>query len=125
MSSRLDDMKSTILDLISDLKENVFTHSDEQEDLMLVEFFFKRLHPERVMQHIIKKVIPHKNKICSRNIDFFVYNKAIFAGLPDDRIAHYGHIITETNRLDKEDKKVIWEYFDTILELAEDYKKRK
>lgn len=121
----LEDLKSTVLDLIIDLKNNIFTLEDEKGDLMLVEFFFKRLHPENIMQHVVKYILPWKKKIEKRNEDFFLNNKNIFKGLPEDRIDHYGEIIAESDRVDDDDKIVIWEYFDTIIEIAESYKKRK
>ncbi len=121
----LYDMKQTILELISELSGSIFTKSSEQGDLFLVQFFFKQLHPEMVMQHVIKKVLPHKNMIKDRDIKFFLKNKSIFAGLPDDRVSYYGNIIVNTDRLDDEDKKEIWAYFDTLIELAESHKKYK
>ncbi len=118
-------MKSTLLELVKDLKENIFKNNDEQGDLMLVEFFFKRMPEEMVMQHIIKQVIPHKIKIKNRNINFFLENKCLFTGLPDDRVDHYRNIIVYSGRLNNEDLKIIWEYFDTIIALAELYRKHK
>ena len=121
----LNDMKTTILDLIGDLKENIFILSDEQGDLILVEFFFKKIHPDRVIQHIIDHVLPWKDKIKKRDINFFIENQGIFQGLPDDRIFHYGEVIGRSDRVDDEDRRVIWEYFDTMIILSEEYKKNK
>ena len=127
MSSRnlLQDLKATILDLISDLKNNVFTLEDEKGDLMVVEFFFKRLNPESLMQHVISHIIPWKDKIENKDQNFFLENKNIFKGLPEDRLTHYGQIIAKSERVDEEDKKVIWDYFNIIVEIAEIYKKNK
>ena len=57
-----------------------------------------------------------------RDQDFFLKNKGIFAGLPDDRIKYYGELIT-SKRIHTEDRRVVWEYFDTIIAIAEKYKK--
>ena len=75
----LADMRETVLGLISDLKENVFTKRDEQGDFMLVEFFFKRMHPEKIMQHIIAHILPWKAKIHAREQDFFIKNTNIIS----------------------------------------------
>lgn len=119
----LQDQKTTILELISDLKQNVFTQQNEQGDLVLVEFFIKRLHPERIMSNIVKNVLPHDKQISKRDSKFFISNKTIFSGLPQDRVDHYSYIIA--NKLNTEDLEVIWEYFDTIVSLAKVYKKNK
>jgi len=118
----LTDMKTTILELIEDLKDNVFTSQAEIGDLILVEFFFKRMHPERIMNHIISKVLPWKKKIHDRDQKFFLENTSLFVGLPKDRIQHYSSMI---NNLTGEDKKTIWLYFDTVIAIAENYRKTK
>lgn len=121
----LPDMKNTILDLIGVLREEMLTDPDEYGDLMMVEFFFKRMHPEGVMQQIIQQVLPHSAKIENRQQAFFLENRAIFSGLPEDRIDHYTEVIANSDRLTKEDRQEIWEYFDTIVALAECYRKQK
>jgi hypothetical protein len=115
--------KTTVLELIGDLKDNIFDRSDEKGDLMLVEFFFKRMHPERVIEHISKFTLPHKDQIQSRNLNFFLENKEIFAGLPADRVEYYSVMIAKGSRLSEEDRQIIWAYFDTFIALAESYEK--
>lgn len=118
-------LKDTILELIADLKDNIFDLEDEKGELMLVEFFFKRMNPESLMQHVISHIIPWKKKILNKDQQFFLENKKIFQGLPEDRLSYYGQIIAESKRLNEDDKTTIWSYFHTILEIAEAYKKNK
>ncbi len=118
------DMQTTVLEFIDDLKENVFTESSEQGDFMLVEFFFKRMHREKIMNHIIASILPWKKKIIVRDEDFFIKNTDIFKGLPDDRVTHYGKVITGA-RVSEDDRVTIWSYFDTMVAIAEEYKKNK
>jgi len=59
------------------------------------------------------------------NRGFFFDNRAIFSGLPDDRIDHYTQIVANSDRLDKDDRQEVWDYFDTIVALAECYRKQK
>lgn len=121
----LPDLKNTILDLVGVLRDEMLTEPDEQGDLMMVEFFFKRMHPESVMQHVIQHVLPHAVRIKKREQGFFLDNRAIFSGLPDDRIDHYTQIVANSDRLDKDDRQEVWDYFDTIVALAECYRKQK
>lgn len=127
MGSRdpLMDMKTTILDLVEDLKGNVFTEKDEQGEFMMVEFFFKRMHPESIMNHIVEKILPWKDKINERDQNYFLENTALFEGLPKDRISHYGQVISGGDRVDDEDRETIWAYFDTIVAIAESHRKDK
>ena len=88
-----EDLHSMILDFVEDLRDNVFTTPDEQGDMMLIEFFFKRLHPASAMKHVIDNLLPHKKKVAMRDETFFLQNKIIFSGIPDDRIDHYAQYI--------------------------------
>lgn len=111
--------------MISDIKDNILTLPKEQDDIILVEFFFNRLHSEMIGHHVLKKVIPHKAQIVSRSEDFFRKNKFIFSGLKEDRVEYYEKVLLNPKRVNEEDKKIIWEYFDEIIRLAEEYKKMK
>jgi len=121
----LDNLKQVILDMISDIKDNILTLPSEQDDIILVEFFFSRLHPETVGHHVLKKVVPHKIRIEERSEEFFRNNKFIFSGLKEDKINYYERVLSNPNRVNAEDKKIMWEYFDEIIRLAEEYKKLK
>ena len=74
-SSRFDyaqESKRTVLDLVKNLREDIFKSPQEDGDLNVVEFFFQRLHPERVIDHITTTVLPHKKEIDRRNVNFFL-----------------------------------------------------
>jgi hypothetical protein len=130
MSARIaENIKSTVLELITDLKDSIFTGSDEQGDLLMVEFFFKKMNNTSISDHIVARVLPHKVKIEKRNIEFFITEKKhIFAGLPEDRIEYFSNLVTRTKEeggLADDDREAIWNYFDTLVILAEEYKKKK
>jgi len=119
------DLQTTVLELIADLKDNIFVQEEEIGDLMLVEFFFKKMHPERIMNHIVSKVLPWKEQIKKRDQEFFLQNSSLFQGLPEDRISHYTNTIVKGDRIDDDNRNIVWQYFDTIIQLAETYKKIK
>lgn len=119
----IDDLHQTALEFITDLG-SIFTNQTEKGDLALIEFFYKRLHPDQVMQNAVENLLPYKSKIKKRDINFFVKNKYIFAGLPEDRVIYYGDLIVNSGRLSDEDFSTVWDYLDTMLELTEDFKKR-
>lgn len=119
-----DDVKRTILEFLDDLRDNVFENdAGAKGDIMLVEMFFKRMHEERVMNHVISKILPHNEKIRNRDLSYFETNMDIFAGLPEENLKKYSRVITKD--LNDDDINIIWEYMETILILAEDYRKYK
>lgn len=121
MTNHLNDLKETISDLITDLSENVFDSDIEKGELMVVQFFFNALTPEKLMKHVVRHILPHKERIDERNVDFFLTNEGLFASLPEDRVNHYSKAISNGERVTEEDRRVIWEYFDTIIAIAGKY----
>jgi len=69
-------------------------------------------------------LMPYKEHIEKRSIDFFDKNRFMFSGLPDDRIAYYRNEIIDKNRLTQSDKDMIWNYLDSIVALVESYHNR-
>jgi hypothetical protein len=128
MRSKFDpsvEAKNTIIDLISNLKDDIFKDPEERGDLVLVEFYFKNINPERVMTHLINKVLPYRKQIESRNVKFFLENESLFAGLPEDKIKYYSGIIASGKRIRDDYRITIWEYFDTLIAFADLYQKNK
>lgn len=118
----LKDLKSTISDFILDLK-NIFEKSAETRDLTTIEFFYKRLHEQTVMKNIIDNMLPYKDYIETKNLNFFKDNTSIFSSLPTTRVEYYKNEILGGKRLDSEDINMIWDYLDTMTALAESYLK--
>jgi len=122
---KCNDLKLLIKDFIEDLRDNVFTTDDERGDMMLVEFFFEKLHPEMVMKHVVDNLLPHKSKVARRDETFFLDNRIIFSGIPEDRIDHYAEYINHRERISDDNRATIYEYFDEMIKIAEAYKKDK
>ncbi len=121
------DIKKTILELIKDLKDNVFVDPIEQGEMAIVAHFFSKRAAHDVAQHVIAHVLPHEKQILSRNLDFFVSEKNnIFKELPQDRVDYFADLVKlpETaGGLSEIDKSTAWSYFDTLVSLAKKMKK--
>lgn len=117
-------MRQTINEFITEIKTNIFTEPQEQGDLVLVEFFFKKLHDSMMMKEVIQNVLPWESQITERKTEFFLNNKNVFKGIPEDRIEYFSSMWKGDNsRLTQDDKDTIWAYFDTMLAIAKAYKK--
>lgn len=121
----LKNLKDTIIDLITVLRNEILIHPDEKGDMIMVEFFFGQMHEDMIMQHVIRHVLPHSSEIKNREETFFVENNSLYSGLPCERISHYTNLVSNSNSISAEDRKEIWDYFDTIVALAESYRKLK
>ena len=123
---QLNNMKTTVLEFIGDLKDNVLTSPSDQGDLVLVEFYFKRMHPLMLMEHIIKHVAPHHQHITDRNVQFFINQKdKIFAGLEESKVDYFAKMCSAEGKegIGAENRDIIWAYFDTMICIATEYKK--
>ena len=117
-------MRQTISEFVTELKTKIFTEPQEQGDLVLVEFFFSKLHDSMMMNEVIQNVLPWENQIKGRKSEFFLNNRNVFKGIPEDRIEYFSSMWKGDNqRLSKDDKDTIWAYFDTMLAIAKAYKK--
>jgi hypothetical protein len=123
-----DNIKSTLIEFITDLKENIFEQRD-QGDILLVEFFFKRLSSESLASYIVQHILPYKQQILQKKKDFFIEKKdQIFKGLPKTKIDYYCNIITGDNKdrkISPENARIIWDYFTVLVNLAEQYNNTK
>lgn len=119
------DLKKTIIEMIGDIKDCICTTPEEEGDMLLCEFFFEQMHPERVMNHIVEKVLPWKAKIKKRDIDYFLNNMSIFNGIDEKCIEKYTKKIADPKCISEENRNTIWAYFDIMITLSEKYKKHK
>lgn len=123
------DIRNTVLELVADFKDNIFTNPREQGDLMIVEFFFQKLNAETIAERIVKHVLPYSKAIENRDVTFFLEKKnEIFGGLPANRVEYFSDLIQkpeDKGGMTEENKDVVWAYFDTLKALGEEYKKNK
>jgi hypothetical protein len=123
--NHLNTLCQTIYDLLVDLGE-IFTKQSEKEDLTQIEFFYKKLHQERVLKYSEERLMPYVKQIKKRQISYFEKNiDLVFAGLEKDRVNYYKEIVLdkESERLSQDDFNVIWAYLDAMIASIELYKK--
>jgi len=135
-------LKQTILELISDMKTNVFIDNKEQADFAEIEFFFNSMHEYDVMNHCIKELLPIKNVIQKGTLLFeqlqadpkkkltkeekiFVYDNfnILFDRLQKDEREYYKKILHNKKRVKISDIKCWFEFLIVAFTLTEQYKK--
>lgn len=127
-TEHLANLKITILELIDDLRNHIFTRASEQTDLIIIDLFFKNMKEKDIMDHCIEHILPRKEEIEKKNIDFFIKNKnSIFNSLPQQRIDHFEKMIVTPESqggMSNENRDTMWMYFQTISRITENYKKK-
>ena len=124
-----EDIKLTVLELVADFRDNIFTKPAEQGDLLIVEFFFKKASAVTIADNIVLHVLSRRKQIENREVAFFIAKKKeIFQNLPADRVEYFANLVQKSEKdggMNDEDKEAVWAYFDTLIQLAEEYKKNK
>lgn len=111
--------KKQILGLIDDLQE-IFP---KESDLLLIRLYLDNAIPEiELIEGFEKWVYPWKDKILAKNDIFFKDNDHAFGPLPKNKVEKIKNMWF-SNTFDKDDKEVLWAYFQVYIKLIEKYKK--
>ena len=118
--------------ILSDFKKHLIKFMDElieqlphEGDLVVGRIFLKDQIPiEDVMNYFIISILPHKEQIQQRDDKFFLENNVLFEKFQKGKVNHF-KTLWLSNRLDNDDKDVIWVWFDAFISLTERYQKCK
>lgn len=110
--------------LISFLDE-LISQFPSEADLVIFRIFLKdRVPIVDVMNYFVLKLSPFKDMVKSRDEDFFLNKCNLFENFGDNNKqskVNKFKSIWRSEILDNDDKKVIWEWFDTFIYLSEKY----
>jgi hypothetical protein len=121
MDKILNQLKNQVLNLMDDL----LTICPNEADLLLVRLYFEnQVEPETLMKGFIKWIYPWKEYIVNRNEKYFEENEHIFGPLPSNKVSYFKKKYND-GTLNKNDKEIIWDYFDVFITLIEKYNKLK
>ena len=117
----LDQLREQVLNLLDDL----LTICPNEPDILIVRLFFEnQIDSEGLMRGFIKWVYPWKEYILNHNENYFKENDHMFGPLPTDKVLYFKRKY-EDGTLSKEDKDIIWAYFEVFISLIEQYNKLK
>ena len=120
------DLHKTIIEFIEDVRDNIFTRDSEYADLEVARWFIRGMDAPTLMERCREHILPWKKHITARDAAFFIKNKAIFQGLPEDKLEYFSALWKPGNtRLSPDNKEVMFVYFDTIVDLIEEHEKMK
>lgn len=93
----------------------------QEPDLVILRIFMKDQVPiHDVMCHVIKEILPHKEKINRKDESFFLENEVLFREMSSEHVLHFKRLWTSQN-LDKDDREAIWQWFSSFILLSERY----
>lgn len=108
--------------LVDRIEDMLNDYNIDIEEFVFVKFFIMKMTPDLAMKHTIERILPWKPYIDSRDDNFFYKNKKIFGELPEKHV-NYVSDLWMSKTLNHDDKDEIWDFFDTFVAFAEEYKK--
>jgi hypothetical protein len=105
--------KQTVKELLGDLK-TIFPKEKNRICFLLTGI--DEIDTEEFIQSICSEILPHKKKVEERNVDELIAVLKVFVS--DIDTDQWGDI-------DDENKKVVWEYADTLIFLLSAIQKKK
>ena len=124
MSSKvkvLQEFKSQLVDFFDALIIQFPTDSD----LCILRIFFNnQIDIIKVMNIFITKLLPLKDIVKRRDVNFFLGTGAasLFEGFDRGKV-NYFKVLWQSDSLDDEDRTEIWKWFDLFINISEKYTK--
>ena len=117
----LIDFKTALVNFFDELIEQF----PEEGDLVMLRIFLNDQIPiADVMAVFISKLLPLKDIVTKRDVNFFLGAGAasLFEKLDKTKV-NYFKILWQSDRLDDSDRDQIWKWYDYFMILAEKYQK--
>lgn len=115
----LNEFKKALITFFDELIEQF----PEEGELVFIRILLKDRAPVvEIMNYFIKKILPEKTTIKSRDQKFFTDSDALFGMLGDERAVNLRKI-WKSPKLDKDDREVIWKWMDSFIFFIEKYQK--
>jgi len=121
------------INVLRDFIDNMVEFFDElikqfpdEGDFVFIRIFIKdRVPAKSIMNHFICEILPLKEHVKQKNDKFFLNHNILFSQLDNvNKINHFKQL-WQSNRLDNDDRDVIWRWFSLFIRLAEKYQEVK
>lgn len=111
------EFRSQLLNFLDELI-NQFPH---ESDFIIIRVFMKDQVPVYdVMGRFIRDLLPHKQQVVERNERYFLEHQVLYNGISNDKV-NYFQELWKSNRLDNDDREVIWQWMDSLNAIGTQY----
>ena len=124
------------IEILKQFKNALISFLDEligqfptEGDLVIFRIFLKdRVSIENILNFFVLRILPLKKMVSERDEDFFLNKCDLFESI--DNVERKNKInrfkkLWRSPSLDEDDKRVVWEWFDSFIFLSEKYQKCK
>jgi hypothetical protein len=95
-------------------------------DFVIIRIFIKDQLPiYDVIGRFIRDLLPLKEQVIKRDANFFIQNSLLYTGasLAEEKVNHFKNLWL-SNKLDDNDRDIIWKWMDLFISIAEKYYKK-
>ena len=113
--------------LVNFLDELIESFPDEPDFLIFRIFIKDQIPITDVMNYIVFKLLPLQRLVKERDEKFFLNNNVLFPEFNNADLKKVDHFrnIWLSEKVDQDDRDVIWSWFDTFIYLANKYIEKK
>lgn len=123
MTSEIELLTQLRTQLVNFLDELIETFPNEP-DFVIFRIFVKDQIPViEIMNYITLKLCPLNDMVKARNEDFFLKQNILFEKFDEKKTSTVNHFknLWQSNMLDKENKEIIWKWFESFIYLGNKY----
>lgn len=114
--------------ILSEFRQKLISFFDElieqfpeEGDLVVLRIFIGDQVPIiDIMNTFIVKLLPLRNMVKTRDEKFFLENEILFQKIDPTKVSYFKHLWM-SDKLDEDDKIVIWKWFDLFVSLVDKY----
>lgn len=116
----LDDFHRNLIDFLDELIEQF----SSEPNLILCRLFLKdRVPKQTIIETFINECFPHKDAILKRDDKLFIEQDLdLFRSFNQSNVNHFRKL-WQSNILNEDDRKVMWDWLDSFIFLGEQYQK--
>ena len=109
--------KDNLLEFFSEL----VIQFPKEADLILLRVILNEMSPELLINRFIEDILHLKDKVIQRDSSFFLENRLLYldANIDENKTNHFKELWQKN--IDDEDREIIWEWFDLLITLSEEY----
>ena len=116
----LNDFRNQLIDFLDEIIE----HFPTESEFVIIRMFVKDQIPATdILGRFIRDLLPFQQYVVERNENFFIQNTLLYTGgkISSNKIDHFKSL-WKSDKLDEMDRKVIWDWMNVFMKLAESYK---
>lgn len=109
--------KENLLEFFSEL----VIQFPKEADFILLRIILKEMSSDILINHFIKDILHLKDKVIQRDSTFFLENRLLYldANIDENKTNHFKELWQKD--IDDEDRDTIWEWFDVLINISEQY----